>query len=98
MVVAQSSENYRVHASTFSAGGGERASANFRSHDDSFGHPAVGAAVGGTFRCAAGFVNDQVFDYSAPTTPLVLDGPGADLDRTVDDSQLCANWSAADPQ
>ena len=97
-LLAQSSENYRVHASSFTQGGGERASESFRLHDDASGQPAVGICAGTLFASASGMVNDQVFDYSPPATPLVNDGPSADLDRTTDDSQLCANWSAADPQ
>src|SRR5678816_2762406 len=81
----QSSESYQVHTSAFTPGGGERSSANFRLHDDSLGQ--------------TGFVSDQVFDFSPPFTPAVLDGLGVDLDRTTNNAQLCASWSgAADPQ
>ena len=95
---AQSSANYQVQASTFSQGGGERTSGSYRIHDDVVGQAATGNSDGALFAVMAGIVNDQVFDFSPPATPVVIDGPAGDLDRTTDNSQLCWHWSTTDLQ
>ncbi len=97
-LLAQTSETKRVHASAFTEGGGERSSENFRLHDDAVGLPGVGICAGASFGTVSGFVTDQVFDFSAPSIPLVNDGSSGELDETTDGAQLCANWSASDAQ
>jgi hypothetical protein len=100
LTLAQSSERFRLHASAFALGGDQRVSERFRVHDDSFGQALQGNSEGDAapprFGVHAGFVNEQVFDYSGPTIPVVRDGSGTDVDETTDNAQLCSNWTTAD--
>lgn len=93
---AQSSASYRQQASAISVGGGARDSASFTVHDDSLGIPSGATAASGNWSTVPGLITTQTCDYSAPSTPAVADGLGADIDTTNDDSQLCANWSSLD--
>lgn len=91
-VLAQSSENYLLHASAFTSGGGRMSSENYRNHDAAVGQAGVGDASGVSYDVEAGFVNNQVFDFSPPSTPVVTDGG----EETTDQSQLCASWVTSD--
>lgn len=96
-VLAQSSENYQLHASAITQGGGERSSANYRIHDDAIGQAVVGFSFSSQYGTDAGLVNDQVFDFTAPTMPVVNDGfVPPDVDRTTNSNQLCGNWLTSD--
>ncbi len=98
-VFGQSSESYSLHSSAVgSSGGGPRSSANFQIQDDVVGQSLVGVSTCDAFGLYAGFVNDQAFDQSRPSAPVVLDGLGADENVTTNEAQLCANWSVVEPE
>ncbi len=98
-VFGQSSESYSTHSSALgSSGGGGRSSANFQIQHDMIGQSVVGVSTCDDFGLYAGFVNDQAFDDSVPSVPLVLDGLGADENLTTNSDQLCANWSVVEPE
>jgi len=91
------SESHTLHATTCSEGGGERSSESYRTHDDVFGQLSVGVSASANFTAYAGFVSSQVFDATAPSPASVGDGLLGDANVSNDNSQLCANWSASDP-
>ncbi len=62
------------------------------------GQSVVGVSTCDAFGLYAGFVNDQAFDQSRPSIPVVADGLGADENSTTNNTQLCANWSVVEPE
>jgi hypothetical protein len=92
-VIAQSSENYSLHASAFTSGGGQCASENFQNHDAAIGQAAIGVSSTPLFGVNAGFINNQVLDFTPPTTPV-----WTDAGEETTDWYICATWVTEDLQ
>jgi hypothetical protein len=95
---AQSGNIYRNHSAALTSGGGDRASANYRIHDDAAGLIVSGVSTTPVYGLESGFVTDQAFDFSAPSPAFVRDGRGFDLDEIVGDANVCANWLSTDAE